>query len=429
MKNLRLLFVFTLKACLILVYSNLLPAQTYLHQAIIANGGIFEFSAPFQDRATIGYYNPQLNTYTVFDTIQVESVQDIVIDGNYAYLAAQDTIIKYNINTYQREAVAYFPGLKKLEVSGNNLFVGKWYGSGPYFAVYNKNNLQQLYTISQVNQTVDGMVQYNDTIYVAYNIKGTIDLFPPFGIYADSIGKLAVIHAPTQTFVRDEILGEDAAGIGKLFIYNNFIYGICVGTGKIVRYNPTTTVDTFLNAGIMDYIRHHNGVVYGNFALGIQAYDLNTQTYLSTPNFVPTVNLNTAEYDYVNNRFYFTETDYATYGMLYRYNAINGQKIDSVNIGISPDAIALDFRVNNVSVNEVEKNYQFKVYPNPFNDFINIETEGLGILYVYDINGRLYLEQNLNTNRVQINTESLPQGVYVLKLRVDNDVQTIKLIK
>lgn len=429
MKNLRLLFAFTLKACLILIYSNLLSAQTYLHQAIIANGGKFEFSAPFQDRATIGYYNPQLNTYTIFDTIMVESVQDIVIDGNYAYLAAQDTIIKYNINTYQREAVAYFPGLKKLEISGNNLFVGKWYGTGAYFAVYNKNNLQQLYTVSQVNQTVDGMVQYNDTIYVAYNIKGTIDLFPPFGIYADSIGKLAVIHAPTQTFVRDEILGEDAAGIGKLFIYNNFIYGICVGTGKIVRYNPTTTVDTFLNAGIMDYIRHHNGVVYGNFALGLQAYDLNTQTYLSSPNFVPTVNINTAEYDYINNRFYLTETDYATYGRLYRYNAVNGQKIDSVNIGISPDAIALDFRVNNVSVQETDKHLSLRVYPNPFNQYLNIESEITGMIKVFDLNGKLYLQEQLNSTKTLINTDTWPKGVYILQLLFENDVQTLKMVK
>ncbi len=410
--------------------TNIYAQSSYsLKQAIIANGGIFEFAAPYQDRATIGAYNPTSNIYTVFDTIEVESVQDIVLDSGYAYLAAQDSIVKYNLTTYQREAIAYFPALKKLEVSGNFLFVGKWYGSGDYFAVYNKHNLQPLFSISQVNQTVNGMVQVNDTIYVSYNIKGTIDLYPPWGVYADSIGKLAVIHAPTQTFVRDEILGEDAAGIGKLFVYNNHIYGICDASGKILKYNPATTADTFFNVGIIEYIRMHQGVLYGNFATGIQAYDLNTNTFLSTPLFTPLFMYASADYDFVNNHFYLTDTDYSSFGKLYKINGTNGQILDSINLRIAPEAIALEFNVN-TSENQIETSQNsIRVFPNPFDNIINVLLNDEADLFVYDLSGKIHYHGHHTASSVTIDSRDWSNGVYIIQSIYKNNVQTLKLVK
>ena len=401
-------------------------AVQYLHQAIIANSGIFEFSPPYQDKATVGKFNPQTNTYTVFDTIQVESVQDLIIDSMYAYLAAEDSIVKYNLNTYQREAIAFFPNIKKLEISGNYLMVGKWYGNGDYFAVYNKNNLQQLFSISQVDQTVDGMALLNDTMYVAYNIKGTIDLYPPWGVYADSIGKLAVIHAPTQTFVRNIILGENAAGAGKTFVYNNSIYTICPDSGYLFKYHPQTGVISSFNIGIKSFISLNDSILYAEFNSGIGAYNLNTEVLLSSPSFQ--FNFVKSTFDYLNSNFYFTNTDYSTYGRLYRVNAFTGTILDSTEVGISPEAIALDYRLN-VSINEIEKQKNISAFPNPFNNTITIQGYSNFSVDVYDLKARLIYQSKSLTNSYLINTENWDSGIYILKVQTESDVQTLKVIK
>lgn len=400
-------------------------AGQYLHQVIIANGGIFEFSSPYQDRATVGKFNPQTNTYSVFDTIQVESVQDIVIDSLYAYVAAEDSIVKYNLNTYQREAIAYFPNIKKLEISGNYLMVGKWYGGGNYFAVFNKNNLQQLFSISQVNETVNGMALLNDTMYVAYNIKGTIDLYPPWGVYADSIGKLAVIHAPSQTFVRDIILGESAAGAGKTFVYNNSIYTICPDSGYLFKYHPQTGIINSFNIGIKSFISLNDSILYAEFNSGVGAYNLNTESLLSSPSFQ--FNFVKSAFDHLNNNFYFTNTDYSSYGRLYRVNAV-GTIIDSTEVGISPEAMALDYRLN-VSINEIAKDKNITAFPNPFNNSITIQAYQNYNIEVYDLEARLIYQSQSFTNLHLINTENWDSGIYIIKLQSESNVQTLKMVK
>lgn len=406
-----------------------LKAQTvqYLHQIIVANGGVFEFGPSYNDRATIATFNPQTNSYFIFDTIEVESVQDIIIDSIYAYVAAQDSIVKYNLNTYQREAIDYFPNIKKLEIAGNYLMVGKWFGGGDYFAVYNKHNLQEIFSISQVNETVNGMVLLNDTFYVAYNLKGTIDLYPPWGVYADSIGKLAVIHASSQTFVYDIILGENAAGAGKSFVYNNSIYTICTETGYLFKYSPANGNVDSLNIGIIKYANLHNGILYGDFFTGFGAFNLNSNTFLSNPSFTNSSTYAAINYDFMNNNFYVSETDYSTYGKLYKINN-SGIKTDSINVGISPEAIALDFRFN-VSVNELNSEIDVLAFPNPFTNKISLTNLENAKVEVYDMNARLiYQVQNLSDSHI-INSENWESGLYIIKVYTPFDVQTIKMIK
>jgi hypothetical protein len=77
----RFLTKFQVAAALILIGFS---AHAQFANVIIANGGQFEFASPYADRATIGAYNPINGQYWVFDTIQVESIQYVVVDGNYA---------------------------------------------------------------------------------------------------------------------------------------------------------------------------------------------------------------------------------------------------------------------------------------------------------------------------------------------------------
>ena len=73
----------------------------------------------------------------------------------------------------------------------------------------------------------------------------------------------------------------------------------------------------------------------------------------------------------------------------------------------------------------------FQVYPNPIQgDFVYINTENnaeISSVKIYDIAGRLVVSQNNVSN--QINVGGLQQGMYLLQLRIGNQVVSKKLIK
>jgi sugar lactone lactonase YvrE len=72
-----------------------------------------------------------------------------------------------------------------------------------------------------------------------------------------------------------------------------------------------------------------------------------------------------------------------------------------------------------------------KLYPNPATDIINIEFNQLTNpkLEVYDINGRVLLNQKLNNTTSQIDIASYPMGVYLFKITSEEGTATTKVEK
>lgn len=72
---------------------------------------------------------------------------------------------------------------------------------------------------------------------------------------------------------------------------------------------------------------------------------------------------------------------------------------------------------------------KFKVYPNPAQDFIWIEsTEPIQKLKLYDLQGRVLWQQEENVNNQQINLSAWTNNVYLLQITTQNDYQLIKKI-
>jgi hypothetical protein len=65
-----------------------------------------------------------------------------------------------------------------------------------------------------------------------------------------------------------------------------------------------------------------------------------------------------------------------------------------------------------------ENTINFSVYPNPANDYINIESDGKVNISIIDAMGKTYLEKILISEKEQIEISHLNAGVYFIK--VDN---------
>lgn len=68
------------------------------------------------------------------------------------------------------------------------------------------------------------------------------------------------------------------------------------------------------------------------------------------------------------------------------------------------------------------------VFPNPFNDYIQLENSQNSLIQVYDSLGKIIFEE-VSQEKTKIDTSSLPNGIYFIKINIDNNSTTKKMIK
>ncbi len=72
----------------------------------------------------------------------------------------------------------------------------------------------------------------------------------------------------------------------------------------------------------------------------------------------------------------------------------------------------------------------YEIYPNPFNNNINIEcNKEIMQIRIFDISGKCLYFSNVNKNAININTEFLNKGIYLLKLITLDSIISQKIIK
>ncbi|MBL4651728.1 MAG: T9SS type A sorting domain-containing protein [Flavobacteriales bacterium] len=340
---------FLVLSILLLCYQ--VQAQQFSN-VIIANGGQFEQVAPYNDRATIGAYSPANGQYWVFDTIMVESVQGVVVDGNYAYLAATDSIIKYDLTTYKRVGQAYFAGIRSITIIDTLLFAGRFYdysGTLSFLEVFDKNTLTSLFSVPEIDQIVYSVQVIGDSAYVPYNQKGLIDQspqFPQFGEYLDTIGKIAVIDLVNQVFVRDILLDTMGAGAKAIYNYNDQLYTVCDVNGVIAHYDPINNTTTYDIAGVSGGFAQVDSLIYLNTGFGVVGtYDVKNMQIVNNA-LVSTGSTVASALDTLNDEFYFNTTDYGSFGKSFIYD-FTGNLADSFDINVSPQAMDVDYKTGN----------------------------------------------------------------------------------
>ena len=76
-----------------------------------------------------------------------------------------------------------------------------------------------------------------------------------------------------------------------------------------------------------------------------------------------------------------------------------------------------------LSTNEIKKN-DFKIYPNPVDDFLTLENPNLKIteILVVDMQGKILLQQPISSSQKKLDLKNLSKGVYIIQLKSNNKI-------
>lgn len=331
-------FTAILMACFI--FSNAQSTAPFVEEVLVLNGGMF--NDPTQN-VVLTAYNPQNGSLRHSDTIFTQSIQDLVVTGDTAYLAAQDSVVMIDLTDMSRIATAAFPGPSTYSLLLHNdlLFVGNWFGAADSnLYVFNAGDLSLNKIIGNTTAGVKGMAVLNDTLYISQNLTSSS--------WSDSAGYLGVIDLNTLSHVRD-IPGNGVSAIGTLFSGGGFLFSINGGSDTYILYNGGNSisfnsfgVDVSDNYG--SYAQLVGATLWGVFNGNIGGYDLINDTLLY-PDVVDTA-VAAFQYDPILERFYVTSTDFASYkiGLVYDNT---GMLIDSFEVGLSPEAMGFRMGLNN----------------------------------------------------------------------------------
>jgi Secretion system C-terminal sorting domain/LVIVD repeat len=432
--------LFLLPVILIVYAGNILvQAQktTSVRQEIIANGGKFESVPPFTDYVTVESYDLSTLAVTIFNTIYTQSVQDVLISGNHAYVTASDSVVMYNIDNYQRLAAVRDSGVNKMALYNNRLIVTKQYPIGRFrVEVLDANDLGLIAFVDGIPGDCQGVAVYGDHAYVAVDSG-----------YAGVEGRLAIINTSGWTLDTIVNFGPSAIGIYSVYSYGGFIY--CVNwtpfgggnIGSITQFNPST--NTFITNTMAVNIGEGYGIKDNLLYLGmnnsIGSYNLDTQaiadtTIINYSGSPGNIEIHSVGVDYINNKFYTNVGNRTSFGIGVVFS-LAGDSLTSYSTGINADACAIDFRNPTGIPNTGTVKDAISIYPNPTTDFIGINLSNTNStlieIKILDLTGRTIETRPVRKgeNNIRIRVSDYPSGVYMISFTTDQGTKVRKFIK
>ena len=339
-------------------------AQNHVHQVLILNEGLYGYDSP----VSVGSYDPLTETYsTVVEIDSSRFASDLIIDSTFFYVAADNKILKYDLDTYELITEVAVDGVRKLAIHNNHLFVTRgdydpitW---GPmmfnsYLQIYDKSDLtlvSELDTLNGPKGSTESLIVNEDFVYVGINN----------GFASIKEGLVGVINGNSFDYMSEFDLGDDGKNPDNMMLNNNNLYTvnnkdwvpgsgssisqINLETGIVVTKNiaaaPTGCGTSCLRAGKIVYqISQDVKLFQWDPELGED--EDNSSEIGSFDNFYELAE------DQINQKFYASSTDYDTYGNIQIYDE-NYNLESTFTTGISPGTIVFDVR-QSVSLEELE---------------------------------------------------------------------------
>ena len=365
---------------LCLIYQGVM-AQNVVNQVLLLNEGRYDYTTgEIETPVTIGSYDPVTSIYSVVDTIEgARFASDMLIDGDYFYVAADTQLLKYDLNTYELLASQSVTGARNILIVNDNLFVSRGeYGVSfdSYFQIYSKSDLtfiSELDTTEGPKWTTQNMVHTDNKLYVAINNGFE---------WGNEKSLIGVLDLSTLSYLEEIDLGSDATNPDNMMITDDYIFtvnnknwsGASFSKVDLSTHSSTTINVSDVSTGCGTSCLRGDKI---NFQISMDSVLLewDPATLLSSGNPLG-INQNFYElaYDEVNNYLYASETDYSTYGKVQIYDAYNNL-VSEFDCGISPGTIVFDVRnttsLEDYSINQIQDDVFFDLFGRKINQIEN----------------------------------------------------------
>jgi hypothetical protein len=402
--------------------------QISVNQIIVGNGGIYGNSS---DHVTLTGINPDDLSATTLGEVWRESIQDVVVVGDIAFVAAEDSLVKFNLSTHEKMAAMYHGNLSRLCFANEKLYVSLRSdlngppADGCYLKAFD-SNLNLIHQTTGISTDASCIVVAGDSIYVAVP-----------GDWMSTEGHLAIVS--TDFSVTHEInLGEEAVGINDLYLINQVVFSVnkspyLATTGSVSNYhletgNFSTHVFNHVvgkGAGrIGDLI--YLGLDYGLGSYNTASQSIENETIIPDPGSANYIYMAASLVDEINSRIYITTTDYFSFGQGWVYD-LEGNNLGNFSAGVSAEAMALHL-TDETGTQQIPSN-QLSLFPNPSHDFFSIDcNERVKKIEIYTKTGQLVKTIAGNPGQIY-SCASLMPGSYVLRIYSDKLLFTSKLVK
>lgn len=398
-----------------------------VNQVVVGSGGVYGDTTDF---VTVASFNPGNGITTTFGSVLTESIQDIAISDKYAFVAAQDSIAKFNIDTYEKVAAVGAMGVNRLLVNDGVLIASFQYPVTENFVkVYSAEDLAFISNVSDVSDESAGLLVVGNLAYAAVP-----------GGWASTVGKIAIIDLADYSLVDEINFDTLGKGINDLFHHESQImsvnktpWGGSTGCISVMNMLGSHTESHLINETIGKMAGLKDNMLYTIMNGGIGSIDLTDFSVADTAVVeAPALTIAGVALDTLNDLFYVATTDYFSTGLGTIYN-IDGEETGNFEAGISPEAIAIDYR-DNTGIHNLYSVNEIRIYPNPASGLITVEAiDGTSAnkFKVVDISGRMLMNGNisLKTDAANIDVNMLESGLYFLVLFNNNEQTTSPFVK
>jgi hypothetical protein len=401
-------------------------AQNQLHQVLVVNEGYFDYQTNvIVEPVTIGSYNPVSQQYQVVDTLEnMRFASDLVIDGNFYFVAADSKIFKMDLNSHQEISSVACPGVRNLAIHQDKLIAtrGEYLTTyDSYLHVYNTADLQ----LVQAFDTVTGPKWATQNIVV----DGTTAYLVVNNAYdwGNEKGIIGQLNLSNLTYGNEVDLGPDGKNPDNLVKYGSALYTVnnkdWTGT-SISKFDLGTNLPSTVNianaiAGCGTSALRDDKITYQISAeTSLNNFDINGMNNIGPVNGI-NVNFYELAQEPISGELYASTTDFFSTGTVFIYD-VNNTEIHQFAAGVSPGTIVFDIR-SSAGLNEEKSN--FSVAPNPTTDILTIQgNTGNELVRILDISGTTVL----TSTESSLNIAHLPAGIYIVRINGMNQ-KVIKL--
>lgn len=135
-----------------------------------------------------------------------------------------------------------------------------------------------------------------------------------------------------------------------------------------------------------------------------------------------------------------TDTCYNLGEWVYNYYLVTADNVIQINTNTDSDGDGItDINDNRPTVYnpgqeitstiDMPDNLTFKIYPNPMTNELNIETNNVGELSIYDLTGKLLININLSNKIEKIDVSKLVSGTYLIQFISNKTISSSKFTK